>query len=75
MAVCLNCKRTLSCGCQKRKAKDGTSVCTNCIANYELKLATKVIEPTRVNTANITSPKHVSIKPQIWGPDRYIKKD
>ena len=37
MAVCSNCKKTLSCGCQKRKASDGTSVCTNCISAYEKK--------------------------------------
>lgn len=38
MAKCLNCGKSLSCGCQKKKASDGKSVCTNCIAQYELKL-------------------------------------
>lgn len=43
MATCSNCKKTLSCGCQKRKASDGTAVCTNCISSYErgTKLYTK----------------------------------
>lgn len=38
MASCSNCNRHLSCGCQKRKASDGKSVCASCAANYELKL-------------------------------------
>jgi Zn-finger nucleic acid-binding protein len=37
MATCPNCKKTLSCGCQKRKALDGTDVCTNCIGTYQNK--------------------------------------
>jgi len=40
MAKCLNCGKSLSCGCQKKKASDGKLVCTTCIANYELKLKT-----------------------------------
>lgn len=35
MATCPNCKKALSCGCQKRKASDGSVVCTNCISAYE----------------------------------------
>lgn len=38
MANCPNCKRKLSCGCQKRVTSNKTQVCTNCIAAYELKL-------------------------------------
>ena len=38
MSQCTNCKRTLSCGCQKKVASDGTSVCSNCIAQYEANL-------------------------------------
>jgi hypothetical protein len=38
MSVCGNCKAKLSCGCQRRKATDGTQVCSNCITNYETKL-------------------------------------
>lgn len=33
--TCLNCKARLSCGCQKRKASNGTLVCSNCITKYE----------------------------------------
>ena len=35
MATCSNCKTSLSCGCQKRKASNGTAVCSNCITKYE----------------------------------------
>lgn len=37
-ATCPNCKVKLSCGCQTRKASNGTSVCTNCIGRYEATL-------------------------------------
>lgn len=32
---CSNCNGKLSCGCQKRVASDGKSVCSTCISNYE----------------------------------------
>tara|TARA_R100001510_G_scaffold57018_2_gene63823 strand:- start:1165 stop:1320 length:156 start_codon:yes stop_codon:yes gene_type:complete len=35
---CKSCNRTLTCGCQKRKASDGTQVCSSCAAAYEAKL-------------------------------------
>jgi hypothetical protein len=38
MSVCPNCKANLSCGCQIRKASDGTQVCTSCLGNYEAKV-------------------------------------
>jgi len=37
MAQCSNCKKNLSCGCQKRTASDGVSVCSNCSVAYEAK--------------------------------------
>ena len=37
--TCNNCKTTLSCGCQQRKASDGTMVCSSCLSNYETSLA------------------------------------
>jgi hypothetical protein len=66
MASCSNCKRNLSCGCQKRVASDKTSVCTNCLSAYESKL--KTIAP-KVKP----SPPHITARPQIWGKDRYKK--
>ena len=38
MAQCTNCKRNLSCGCQKKTASDGKSCCANCIKQYETNL-------------------------------------
>ena len=38
MSVCSNCKSKLSCGCQRRKASDGTQVCANCLTKYEAKI-------------------------------------
>ena len=38
MANCTNCKRKITCGCQKRTASNGVSVCTNCLAQYEASL-------------------------------------
>ena len=49
MSVCGNCKSKLSCGCQRRKASDGTQVCANCIAKYEAQLKTKILRPNSQN--------------------------
>lgn len=59
MAMCSNCKSNLSCGCQKRTASDGKSVCTKCQTSYEAKLKQikTVTAPTQTNT--------------VWGKDRY----
>lgn len=38
--TCPNCKKTLTCGCQKKKASDGKDVCVNCISAYENSLST-----------------------------------
>lgn len=50
MSACLNCNKKLSCGCQKRTASDGKSVCSNCLSNYErnLKASGVVTPPPRV---------------------------
>ena len=36
---CANCGAALSCGCQKRKTKDGKVACTKCIHAIEAKKA------------------------------------
>ncbi len=41
MSKCNNCNSTLTCGCKKRKAKDGKSVCVNCVNTYNAKLASQ----------------------------------
>ena len=33
--TCLNCSRTLTCGCQKKMASNGKWVCSSCIQSYE----------------------------------------
>lgn len=59
MATCSNCKTNMSCGCQKRSASDGKSVCSKCLASYEASLKQK---KTMAN---------VSQTNQVWGKDRY----
>ncbi len=44
--ICPNCQTTLSCGCQRQTASDGTMCCDQCIQTYEQKLiATKANNP------------------------------
>lgn len=38
---CQNCHKSLSCGCQKKTASNGTIVCTSCINAYEAALKSK----------------------------------
>jgi hypothetical protein len=59
MATCSNCKARLSCGCQRRTASNGTSVCSNCLSSYEASL-------TQIQTMAT-----VSQTDQAWGKDRY----
>lgn len=47
MSACPNCKKKLSCGCQKVKASNGTVVCKSCKGSYERSL--------KANTTNLTS--------------------
>jgi transcription elongation factor Elf1 len=49
MAKCGNCGKALSCGCQKRKASNGASVCSNCVKSYELTLVNKTVKPLETN--------------------------
>ena len=35
---CPNCNQKLTCGCQKKVASDGKTVCSGCISVYESKL-------------------------------------
>jgi hypothetical protein len=32
---CPNCNSVLSCGCQRRTARDGKEVCEDCLESYE----------------------------------------
>jgi hypothetical protein len=61
MANCPNCKKKLSCGCQKRQATDGKTVCSGCLKTYEADLL------QRKKTSNTSQTN------QVWGKDRYNK--
>jgi hypothetical protein len=39
--LCPNCQARITCGCQKRTAKDGKQVCTACVAAYEKSITKK----------------------------------
>jgi hypothetical protein len=56
---CSNCNARMSCGCQKRRASDGTSCCSTCLAFYEKKLKAEK-EIKTINAPNNT-----------WDADRY----
>ncbi len=49
MAKCGNCGKALSCGCQKRKASNGASVCSTCISSYENTQVNKTIKPLELD--------------------------
>jgi hypothetical protein len=59
MATCSNCKTKMSCGCQKRSASDGKSVCSKCVTSYEADLK------QRKTMAKVSQTN------QVWGKDRY----
>lgn len=59
MSKCLNCGAKLSCGCQKRTASDGKSVCTGCLASYETSL--------RGKKASIDLTSDDKIRPRVTG--------
>lgn len=69
MAVlCMNCKAKLSCGCQKRTASNGASVCTNCITAYETALSRN---RTLSTPSSGTAPSNVTV--MYNGPGRIDK--
>lgn len=45
---CTNCGSVISCGCQIKTASNGTTVCSNCINAYEIKI-TEINPPTNTN--------------------------
>tara|TARA_R100001015_G_C4464841_1_gene50494 strand:+ start:269 stop:463 length:195 start_codon:yes stop_codon:yes gene_type:complete len=44
MAVCKNCGVTMSCGCQKRVAKNGKDCCSKCVTRENQVYAKQQIE-------------------------------
>ena len=62
MAQCSNCKKTMSCGCQKRTSSTGVVGCNSCITD-----TTTTKQP--VNAIN----KNNKLK-SFWGPEIHSKK-
>jgi hypothetical protein len=58
---CNNCGARMSCGCQKRRASDGTSCCSTCLAFYEKNLKEK----------NIVNSPTTTVNKNVWGADKY----
>lgn len=56
--TCPNCKTSMSCGCQKRIASNGTTVCSNCLASYEASLGKAKI----ANVVTTPAPSGISVK-------------
>lgn len=56
---CPNCQTPITCGCQKRVAKDGAQVCSKCLPAYDFKSynLTAPSEPIKIITAETTLPK------------------
>ena len=55
-AICPTCNSKLSCGCQRRSASDGASVCSLCIGKYEVNLKNKKSvnpQPTTPNNLQV----------------------
>lgn len=60
--TCQNCGATLSCGCQKRTASNGTSACSACVSALNAKIASAAASPA-VQT--------VRTQQNNWGANRY----
>ena len=61
MAQFSNCKKTMSCGCQKRTSPEGVVGCTSCITDTK---STK--QPATTINKNNTLKK-------FWGPELHTK--
>ena len=61
MSQCPNCNARLSCGCQRRVAKNGAATCTKCVASYNAQHGTpppkRQVSPPRGATVSPTNVK------------------
>lgn len=64
MAICNNCRTSLGCTCQIRKASDGKSCCSICLKGYEIKLS----GGTAPVTAPTSSDAPTGVKVLYHGP-------
>jgi hypothetical protein len=58
-AICPTCNSRLSCGCQRRSASDGASVCSLCIGKYEVNLKNK--KPIAPHPTTPTTPNNLQV--------------
>lgn len=63
MSACPNCQNQLSCGCQRRTASDGTTVCSSCLSAYENNLLAKTQTTVQKQKEEPTLNE--------WGKNRY----
>jgi hypothetical protein len=61
MSSCPNCGNQLSCGCQRRTASNGVSVCSSCLSAYEASLKNSSSNQQTVEQPDLNT----------WGKDRY----
>lgn len=69
--TCGNCNARLSCGCQRRTAKDGKACCSSCISFYEKGLASKPATTTTTTTTTTGSPT-LTVEKNVLGTNRYV---
>lgn len=50
--TCKNCNKAFTCGCQKRKAADGSNVHATCLSEYNNKVG--VVNPSPSNSLTKT---------------------
>ena len=50
--TCKNCNKAFTCGCQKRKAADGSNVHATCLSEYNNKVG--VVNPSPINSLTKT---------------------
>lgn len=66
MAQCTNCRTKLGCGCQRKTASDGRSVCVTCAAKYEYELSlnnrNKLVQPNPTKSTDEPVIQKVSVR-------------
>ncbi len=70
--TCSNCGARLSCGCQRKTARDGKACCSSCIAFYEKDLASKPATTTTTKTTVTSGAPTLTVQKNVWGANRYV---
>jgi hypothetical protein len=63
MNVCKNCQSTISCGCQIRRASDGTDCCSKCLIEVEARIGNTIPfqQETQNNEPRSTDPTNIKV--------------